>query len=570
MENFNNYKIEKDALLSKIQEIHKQLGNLSDIGIDCEEEIQKLNNVIKTIQQDIINVVLVGSISDGKTSLIAGWLGEEQSNMKIDSDESSDEILVYKSKSLPDYCKLVDTPGLFGSKEDEKNNCKLSDKTEKFLDQATLILYVVEAGNPVKDSHKEVLRWILKDLHKLDNTVFIINKMDEVSDLTDEKEFNNMAKIKVKTLKQKLSEIADLSQEELEKLHIICISTDPQKKGFKFWNKNRSEYEARSRINSLEIETNKMLKENTVTSLVTKTGYDVVSHVINEKIQTVEEQIEIIDELMPELEEALRRDEKDYEHAREQVLKIQPKLVKQFRETWKKTIRQLNNTTVENIGEFLEFDVGVKDGKIEGHLIEEKIYLIASEYFNKTSVCIDKLQKKLNYNNQKQDKLYEKMLNKGGKGAAKAIKAAGKLPINKMKDAVKAGRDIINKVFKTSIKFKPWQAVKIAKGLSKSLPIIGAGIDVVIEIAEAVKRDKDNKRFSKYKEDIKETINNVYETVIAMVRNEEKFLENFAPELKNLQAAIQTQQEAIDEQKKMKVLFSSWKKNAIDAEFKVQ
>ena len=570
MENFNNYKIEKDALLSKIQEIHKQLGNLSDIGIDCEEEIQKLNNVIKTIQQDIINVVLVGSISDGKTSLIAGWLGEEQSNMKIDSDESSDEILVYKSKSLPDYCKLVDTPGLFGSKEDEKNNCKLSDKTEKFLDQATLILYVVEAGNPVKDSHKEVLRWILKDLHKLDNTVFIINKMDEVSDLTDEKEFNNMAKIKVKTLKQKLSEIADLSQEELEKLHIICISTDPQKKGFKFWNKNRSEYEARSRINSLEIETNKMLKENTVTSLVTKTGYDVVSHVINEKIQTVEEQIEIIDELMPELEEALRRDEKDYEHAREQVLKIQPKLVKQFRETWEKTIRQLNNTTVENIGEFLEFEVGVKDGKIVGHLIEEKIYLIASEYFNKTSVCIDKLQKKLNYNNQKQDKLYEKMLNKGGKGAAKAMKAAGKLPVNKMKDAVKAGRDIINKVFKTSIKFKPWQAVKIAKGLSKSLPIIGAGIDVVIEIAEAVKRDKDNKRFSKYKEDIKETINNVYETVIAMVRNEEKFLENFAPELKNLQAAIQTQQEAIDEQKKMKVLFSSWKKNAIDAEFKVQ
>ena len=87
------------------------------MNIDCSEDIQKIKEAIKMIEQDKITVVLVGAFSDGKTSVIAGWLNEEKSNMKIDSDESSDELCVYHPLSFPKNCEIVDTPGLFGNKE---------------------------------------------------------------------------------------------------------------------------------------------------------------------------------------------------------------------------------------------------------------------------------------------------------------------------------------------------------------------------------------------------------------------------------------------------------------------
>lgn len=74
----------------------------------------------------------MGSFSDGKTSSIAGLLGRLDDSMKIDQDESSDELVIYRPDGLKKGFEIVDTPGLFGSKEKEVNgsNIKLSDITK--------------------------------------------------------------------------------------------------------------------------------------------------------------------------------------------------------------------------------------------------------------------------------------------------------------------------------------------------------------------------------------------------------------------------------------------------------
>ena len=209
MYDFNNYLDDKSKLIQKMDIAEKKIQELSGMSIDISESIKKIENAKRIVKNDKISVVLVGAFSDGKTSVAAGWLNEKFDNMKIASDESSDEILCYTPTTIPEGCQIVDTPGLFGNKvgaDEDGGQILLSDITKRFISEANLILYVVTAKNPIKDSHKECIRWILKDLNKLSSTIFVINRMDDVADLTDEEDYSLQVKIKTENLKGKLLE----------------------------------------------------------------------------------------------------------------------------------------------------------------------------------------------------------------------------------------------------------------------------------------------------------------------------------------------------------------------------
>ena len=331
MGKFKSYELQKQELLEKIGRIRGKICELESFGIDCSETMEKLEETVKAVQSEMISIVLVGSFSDGKTSVIAGWLGEKVSNMKIDSDESSDQLEIYTPSSLPEKCQVVDTPGLFGDKErddDDGRTIQFSDITKKYIDQANIILYVVDAKNPLKESHKEVVRWILKDLNKLSSTIFVINKMDVVADLTDEADFKNARKIKEETLRKKIVDVTGLTSKDAEKIQIVCISSNPNDKGFDFWMQHKDKYETRSRILDLENVTNQVLKDNASSDLITKTGYDTLSRVLRENIQEVEIQLNLIEKtIVPEMKESLKRNTEDYETARRQILNFRESFV---------------------------------------------------------------------------------------------------------------------------------------------------------------------------------------------------------------------------------------------------
>ena len=176
----------KETTIKYLKNVLSSLIEGKNKGLGFEDVIKKITDTINSIENDETNIVLFGSFSDGKTSVVAGWLEEELDNMKIDPDESSDEIIIYHPENLK--AKIIDTPGLFGDKK--KGAEKLSDTTIKYISEAHLIIYVVDAANPIKDSHKGIIKWLLKDLNKLGETIFVINKMDTVSDLEDKADFN--------------------------------------------------------------------------------------------------------------------------------------------------------------------------------------------------------------------------------------------------------------------------------------------------------------------------------------------------------------------------------------------
>ena len=98
--------------LQRLLQLIKE-GNIYGLGLKDVEE--KIASAIEDLKNDMLNVVLFGSFSDGKTTVAAGWLEEEFDNMKIDTNESSDEICIYNS-TLKNV-RIIDTPGLFGDKE---------------------------------------------------------------------------------------------------------------------------------------------------------------------------------------------------------------------------------------------------------------------------------------------------------------------------------------------------------------------------------------------------------------------------------------------------------------------
>lgn len=570
MEHFSSYSLEKARLLEKINAIKGNLTQLQNMDFDCSEAFKKLEETVKSLDNELISIVLVGSFSDGKTSVIAGWLGEKTDSMKIDSDESSDQLEIYKPTNLPEKCEIVDTPGLFGSKEKEITDgsfVKLSDVTKKYIDQANIILYVVDAKNPIKDSHKETVRWIMHDLHKIETTIFVINKMDSVADITDNDDFRKIAEIKKSTLRDKVKEVANLSEEEARQLKIVCVTSNPNEKGFDFWSKNREIYEERSRINDLETITNDVLKNTSTTDLIAKTGCDVLERIVRENIELIENQIELIsNDVVPELEESLRRNTKDYESTKKQILSKRASYIRELRGYEKKLKSALRATTFENIGEFISDEIGVS-GEQTGYKIQEEISLISQSYFEEANQKVEDLYKSFETQNAKQNEVLNAALKKGGEGLSLALKSAGKMPVSQIKNIIIAGRDTLGKIFGKTIKFKPWGITKLAEGLTKALPVVGAVIDVGMNVAEIAKKNAEKNKFEQTKREVEEMISEYIKSVCDDAMNNEKYLEMFAPQFKEIENNLVMQKNVLEEQKVRKEQFIKWKKEAVDVDF---
>ncbi|GAA7585096.1 hypothetical protein HpBHB46_10870 [Helicobacter pylori] len=84
-------------------------------GISIENSLkEKIRNAIENVADQKLKVALVGGFSEGKTSIAAAWIDRLDKSMKIDHQESSDEVKIY---DIDNEILLVDTPGLFGFKE---------------------------------------------------------------------------------------------------------------------------------------------------------------------------------------------------------------------------------------------------------------------------------------------------------------------------------------------------------------------------------------------------------------------------------------------------------------------
>lgn len=544
MEQFKQFNVEKQAALKGLEQLRAVLDELGEMGADVGSELKKIDSAVKAVESDVLRIALLGAFSDGKTSVIAAWLGKVMADMNIDMNESSDRLAIYSPEGLPEKCEIVDTPGLFGDKEKtvDGEQVMYEDLTKRYISEAHLILYVVDATNPLKESHNDIVKWVLRDLNKLSSTVFVINKMDEVTDLTEQVLFDAQATIKKDNLKAKLQRAANLSPDEMAQLNIVCLASNPNGRGLEFWFGKPEHYESRSRINDLKAMTSQVLRHNVPAVLIAKTGLDVVRDVVGQHVVRAEEQLECLKAFAEQNAEESARISQDIAKGRREVKRLAGELFEELQNLENGLLGKLRPLSLENIREFLEDELGYTEEGV-GFKLNLKIKGAIDRSFDQSSKVTNRISQDIG----RQLNSSESFLNAMGESALKSVSGAAKgianLSPDIIKGAVFAARDALSAVTGVAIKFKPWQATKIAGAISKWAGPAGAAITLTSDLLSAYKAHELEQELKSAKESIAEVIKGAFKDIYDIIGDDEKLLDFFAPQLKAFEKIVETVEE---------------------------
>lgn len=539
MEQFTQFNVEKQAALDTLNKLGHILGELDDIGVDVKDDLQKVASALKAIDSDVLRIALLGAFSDGKTSVIAAWLGKVMGDMKIDMDESSDQLAIYKPEGLPDKCEIVDTPGLFGDKEKDVDGCQVmyEDVTKRYISEAHLILYVVDATNPLKESHSTIAKWVLRDLNKLSSTVFVINKMDEVTDLTEQTLFDEQSAIKKENLKSKLQRAANLTSEELAQLNIVCIASNPNGRGLEFWFGKPAHYESRSRINDLKGMTSRILKTNVPEMLIAKTGLDVVRDVVGKKLSLARTQLNELESFAQQNQEESTRIKEDIQRGRSEVKRLAGELYNELQAIENQMLGRLRPLSLEDIRGFLDEEIGYTEEGV-GYKLHLKIKTTIDRFFDLSSAVTSRISLDISRQLESGESFLNAMGEKAISSIGGALKGVSKLSPEVIKGTIFAARDVLGQVTGIAVKFKPWEATKLAGSISQWAGPAGAAFSLGTDIYKAYKANELEQQLRQVKDDVSKVIKDAFKNIYDILAHDEKIFEFFAPDLKKFEQVV--------------------------------
>ena len=537
-------------------------------GVEYIPELQsylgKIDSIMSTIADGEISVVLLGSFSDGKTSAIAGMLGRLEDNMKIDNDESSDELTVYRPKDLKKGFKIIDTPGLFGTKEREIDgkNVRFSQITERYISEAHIIIYVCDAVVPLKDSHVEIIRRVMRDYHKLDNTIFVINKMDEAGyDLMDEYDFSNGCKIKKENLVSRLRSTINLSPDEEKRLHIVCIAADPRGKGLQHWFSKLDSYYERSHIKDLRNCVNAVVNKAEADKLSSSTYETSVTDVVDGLQKAISCTEKPVSKAIVKMERDCEDIEEDGKHLKSELTLSRNDLRNAINEVKNDVLREINGASLETIGDVISCQLGVQDGKATFYVFQDKLSALIEQCCETNANNVNLAAVKVQNSYSMQDA----MLNDAVKFGIKQLNN-----LNVSGEQIKAIRDVIAKGYK----FKPWGAVNLGKNITKWAGWIGSALGVGFELYGWYKRHRDEKKLSKLKESLTNAVNNCIATVFKTFESDDEYYKNYAPsyvllcqKIKERNDEILALKQKVSDLEKYKNEIEEWRNSAESVDF---
>lgn len=490
------------------------------LGLDFGDLLKKVESIKQMIGNGIVRIVLLGSFSDGKTSAIAGLLGRLESSMKIDQDESSDELKIYRPDGLKEGFEIVDTPGLFGTKEKEVDgrNVKFSDITKKYLSEAHIIIYVCDAVTPLKESHVPVIKWVMRDLQKLDSTIFVINKMDEAGyDLTDSEDFANGTRIKKQNLISRLRNTINLTPEEEKKLHIVCIAADPKGKGLAHWFAKADEYMKRSHIGLLRDELNNVVQNSDAADLTDSAATVSVKEVMGNVADSVNQMLKPTNKALEQCMENTNDLSQELTSLKSELALNRSSMQQQMDDYKASLFSDIDSATVETMGDVLNRAIGVQDDKATFYVFTSNVNQIMEGASNSAQSALQSTQVKFEQGLSAQNEFMKSAVKNGAKYLSN---------VQISRDQVFAVRDMFFKSFK----FKPWGAVNTAAKVTKFFGWAAAGINVALEAYSLYKEYKANKELDKTKKELKDALNDAFANIYKLFSEETAFLKNFAPQ----------------------------------------
>ncbi|KQV20181.1 labile enterotoxin output A [Pseudomonas sp. Root329] len=564
MENtLKTFKAQQTSALTLLDRLKDFLGQGAQAGVPIDPTLSsKLQNVINSVSGEKLKVALIGGFSEGKTSIAAAWMEKlDRSSMKISHQESSNEVKVYE---VDEDFVLIDTPGLFGFKQQENAEThtieKYKDITKKYVSESHLVLYVMNSTNPVKESHKDDLTWLFRTLDLLPRTVFVLSRFDEVADVDDEQDYQANLQVKRDNVTGRLREQIGLSDQEAAELSIVAVAANPFDMGVEHWLDNLEQFKALSHITMLQTATTgKMQQNGGSVALVNEMRASVIRDVLSNQLpvaiendQKVSLEVDKLDELNARLGKQLTITGQQIEHAR---ISLREFATRYFSDL----ILQAKGCSLETFADFFEREVGA-----EGIILSTRLQNEFSRQTQSITLEVEKMQvgfdSEVNHFNT-------------------TVKALGKQGINHVlkgnlinNTTVLAARDGLTTIAKTVgmdigkyLKFKPWGAVKFAKGANGALALVG----VALEAWDSWEQYKREEAFKKTIATMVDNFEQQRQDFLALV-NSERFKEEFFPDYLLLNTRRQELQINLDESRVRQQRFQAWRveAEAIDAEFR--
>ncbi len=455
-----------------------------EYGIKVEESLKdKIHNAMENVVGQKLKVALVGGFSEGKTSIAAAWIDRLDESMKIDHQESSDEVKIYH---IDDEIELVDTPGLFGFKEKITDSGKIErykDITKKYISEAHLILYALNPSNPIKESHKDDLNWLFRTLNLLSRTIFVISRFDEEADIEDEEDYNKRFEIKKENIQNRLNDLISLSEEEKESLIIVAVAANPYDLGVEHWLKHKEEFQKLSHIKALQDATQKKIKENGgKLTIIEEAKKSVIQDVVYRQMPPAKQALQGINGEMEYLNRMIEKRRKDLQNLNNEISQARIHLKEFIIRYFSDLIRQVLGTSLETFNDFVIREIGDKGINIETR--------IQNAFEKETQGIVNEIAK------------IETGFNADMSFFEKHAGALGKIGINFLNQSgfinatnIKLARDALVATGKfvgidLALKFKPWGAVNLAGSINKGLPLIGLAFEVWDSWKESQKIEK--------------------------------------------------------------------------------
>lgn len=549
MEQFKQFNASKTEVIKSLDNLHKLVGALEELGLDVSQDIDKIKKAIGDVQSDALRIALLGAFSDGKTSVVAGWLGQVMKDMKIDTNESSDALAIYRPDSLQDRCEIVDTPGLFGDKEKASENGALvqyGDITKNYISEAHLIFYVVDATNPLKDSHQDIVRWVLRDLNKLSSTIFVINKMDEVADLRDPEEFEQQSAIKKTNLLNKLQRFVELTPAERETINVVCVASNPNSRGLDFWLEQKHLYDQRSRIGELKLVTQQVLDSSGRDTLIKKTGIDVVRDVLGKKIAVAQDELIKFRLLADNQRLDSARIQEDIAEGKRKVLATVGNLYEELNNLETDLLNSIRTLPRDQVHAFLESKIGFTKDDI-GEKLRFRIDHLFSTAFNQSSSIMNGISAKIEHQLDSSSDFADSIAASALAASSRALSAVSKIPVESIKNGVFLARETLKNLTGYVYKFKPWEATKLAANISRWAGPIGAGIQVLTDAISVVQQQRAEAELKQLQNDLAEVVKSHFAEPMKLLQDHEKVMEIFAPQIKAFEKILLEQEQSLED-----------------------
>ena len=390
------------------------------------------------------------------------------------------------------------------------------------------------------------MKWLLKDLGKIHQTVFVINKMDTVADIYDEGDFREKCEIKKHTVKETLNRILN---EQRSDYIIICLSADPWGMGLKYWleKENREEYLKLSRLKTLEEilenviqEKGKKLKEVTLKSMLKDISTKGIKE-LSKKRQELEEQFKKLELEYKELNEELNKINRELNKAvtriKENLNNKRADIVAAFSACSDyKCLGEVYNTYIGNEGIALKTSIEV--------IIEKEIEPIY-DYIEQTVDILEKIEAQI----ENIDLTFAEISKLGIPILEKTGQVLSHIPTQTLRDSILAVRNTL----RIPIKFKPWGALKLAKALG----YLGAALEALATILRIYRDIK----FNETKKEIIKSLDKFFKEFVNTI-NPQFIKENYFPGLlkieqsaNELEAALSSYKEILKDLQHLEISF---------------